>query len=505
MCVSGILTQEYARVNLDNEACSASSVAYLKAEHLTARLMALTGVPSIVNGKSLQQAFPEVFTPTDRGPAPGTAPANKKPRADEKPAAAAWKAGTGYGSGSTSKQDAIWDAKRAEAVQASRDAEACAVLESLAFEVREGLAAPPGAPGRGALLYVIRSGCLVQLLVRELSKAGFQDMTARVPYYSALFQCVEALTAQDTSALLEWHAEGDSNTVAAAVARLNSQAANFLRVVAQAGDDGAEGDRMHRTLPLPEDPKELSALFSGGKQAQAEVDVALAKYVVRVAAAVGAAAPGASGSRPPAAGAAGRLTRSQAAAAAAAGPSGSAGGENVDGRYVSVMAPFRVRMLANVAANHAFNADSEREATAPTKVRARRVASELASLESDLPVTTSSSVFVVADESKSVLWKAMITGPEDTPYAGGMFLFDIYFPAEYPSIAPKVRLRTTGGGSVRFNPNLYNEGKVCLSLLGTWSGGKGETWQADVSTILQVLLSIQSLIFVPEPYYNEPG
>lgn len=31
-------------------------------------------------------------------------------------------------------------------------------------------------------------------------------------------------------------------------------------------------------------------------------------------------------------------------------------------------------------------------------------------------------------------------------------------------------LATTGGGKVRFNPNLYNNGKVCLSLLGTWSG-----------------------------------
>ena len=43
-----------------------------------------------------------------------------------------------------------------------------------------------------------------------------------------------------------------------------------------------------------------------------------------------------------------------------------------------------------------------------------------------------------------------------------------------------------GGGSVRFNPNLYNCGKVCLSLLGTWSGAKGETWDPDSSSTLQV-------------------
>ena len=44
----------------------------------------------------------------------------------------------------------------------------------------------------------------------------------------------------------------------------------------------------------------------------------------------------------------------------------------------------------------------------------------------------------------------------------------------------------TGGGSVRFNPNLYNCGKVCLSLLGTWSGAKGETWDPTASSTLQV-------------------
>eukprot|EP01094_Clydonella_sp_ATCC50884_P027405 TRINITY_DN7858_c0_g1_i1.p1 TRINITY_DN7858_c0_g1~~TRINITY_DN7858_c0_g1_i1.p1 ORF type:complete len:148 (+),score=43.74 TRINITY_DN7858_c0_g1_i1:279-722(+) len=60
----------------------------------------------------------------------------------------------------------------------------------------------------------------------------------------------------------------------------------------------------------------------------------------------------------------------------------------------------------------------------------------------------------------------------------------------------------TGGGRVRFNPNLYNCGKVCLSLLGTWSG---PGWVPGESTLLQVLLSIQSLILVPDPYFNEPG
>jgi len=101
--------------------------------------------------------------------------------------------------------------------------------------------------------------------------------------------------------------------------------------------------------------------------------------------------------------------------------------------------------------------------------------------------------------------KAVITGPTDTPYDAGIFQFDIYFPLEYPSTPPLVNLQTTGGGTVRFNPNLYNCGKVCLSLLGTWTGAEGETWNKETATLLQVLVSIQSLIFVSDPYYNEPG
>jgi len=49
---------------------------------------------------------------------------------------------------------------------------------------------------------------------------------------------------------------------------------------------------------------------------------------------------------------------------------------------------------------------------------------------------------------------------------------------------------TTGKGTVRFNPNLYNCGKVCLSLLGTWRGGPNEKWNEKTSTLLQVIIFI---------------
>jgi ubiquitin-protein ligase len=52
---------------------------------------------------------------------------------------------------------------------------------------------------------------------------------------------------------------------------------------------------------------------------------------------------------------------------------------------------------------------------------------------------------------------------------------------------------------------VHNCGKICLSLLGTWRGNASEGWNPAISTIQQVLISIQSLILVDEPYFNEPG
>jgi hypothetical protein len=68
-----------------------------------------------------------------------------------------------------------------------------------------------------------------------------------------------------------------------------------------------------------------------------------------------------------------------------------------------------------------------------------------------------------------------------------------------------INLQTTGNQTVRFNPNLYHDGKVCLSILNTWHGRPEERWNGQTSSFLQVLVSIQSLILVSEPYFNEPG
>eukprot|EP00793_Prasinoderma_coloniale_P000827 PRCOL_00003977-RA len=134
--------------------------------------------------------------------------------------------------------------------------------------------------------------------------------------------------------------------------------------------------------------------------------------------------------------------------------------------------------------------------------RQARLAKEVAALATGLPLERRSGIFLRVDENRLDCLRALIIPAPDTPYAFGYFLFDIALPADYPYNPPKVKLLTTGGGRWRPNPNLYADGKVCLSLLGTWEGPK---WDPKYSTLLQVLISIQSLIFVEQPYFNEPG
>ncbi len=134
-----------------------------------------------------------------------------------------------------------------------------------------------------------------------------------------------------------------------------------------------------------------------------------------------------------------------------------------------------------------------------------RIMSELSSLKKDLPVNWDSSVIMRIIPTNTNLLSFIIVGPKDTPYHNGLFEFHVYFPDNYPSVVPQVLINTTDNGKVRFNPNLYDNGKVCLSLLGTWRGEKGESWIPEISSFFQIIISIQSLILVDDPYFNEPG
>jgi ubiquitin-protein ligase len=130
--------------------------------------------------------------------------------------------------------------------------------------------------------------------------------------------------------------------------------------------------------------------------------------------------------------------------------------------------------------------------------RMKRLITEITTLNTGLPP----GIFVRYGSERPDILSAIIIGPSGTPYENGIFEFDFFCDASYPHQPPKVSFRTTGGGRASFNPNLYPCGKVCLSLLGTWSG---EPWKPGESTLLQILISLQAMILCEEPWYNEPG
>ena len=108
-------------------------------------------------------------------------------------------------------------------------------------------------------------------------------------------------------------------------------------------------------------------------------------------------------------------------------------------------------------------------------------------------------IYYVHDEADLLKGYAMIIGPKDTPYFGGYYLFKIKYPTDYPHSPPTVSYHTNGD-NIRFNPNLYKCGKVCVSILNTW---RGEQW-TSCQTISTLLLTLCTLLS-NDPLLNEPG
>lgn len=112
---------------------------------------------------------------------------------------------------------------------------------------------------------------------------------------------------------------------------------------------------------------------------------------------------------------------------------------------------------------------------------------------------TDQGIYYCHDEENLQLGYAMIIGPEDTPYFGGYYFFKLTFPSDYPFSPPSVKY-CTNGENIRFHPNLYACGKVCLSLINTWSG---EQW-SSCQSITTVLLTLCSIL-TKDPLIHEPG
>lgn len=112
---------------------------------------------------------------------------------------------------------------------------------------------------------------------------------------------------------------------------------------------------------------------------------------------------------------------------------------------------------------------------------------------------TENGIYYAHDDSDMLKGYALIIGPSETPYFGGNYFFEFNYPPDYPHSPPVVKY-WTNGNNIRFNPNLYVCGKVCVSLLNTW---RGDQW-TSCQSISTVLLTLCTLL-CKDPLLNEPG
>ena len=106
---------------------------------------------------------------------------------------------------------------------------------------------------------------------------------------------------------------------------------------------------------------------------------------------------------------------------------------------------------------------------------------------------TDNGIYYTHDEENMLKGYALIIGPTDSIYEDGFYSFEFFFPKDYPFSPPKVIFHT-GDGVTRFNPNLYRNGKTCLSILNTW---RGETW-TSCQSIRSVLLTLIEVLRLPQ-------
>jgi len=127
----------------------------------------------------------------------------------------------------------------------------------------------------------------------------------------------------------------------------------------------------------------------------------------------------------------------------------------------------------------------------------KRLQKELLHLNDGSLKTTG--IYYFIEDNDMTKATSIMFGPKDTPYEYCPLEYSFIIPNDYPFLPPNV-LYKTNDGKTRFHPNFYIDGKVCLSILGTYSGPK---WASSMN-ISTILLSIYSLM-TNNPLTQEPA
>merc|ERR1719502_991615 len=103
----------------------------------------------------------------------------------------------------------------------------------------------------------------------------------------------------------------------------------------------------------------------------------------------------------------------------------------------------------------------------------------------------------LVDDADAFEWEVMIMGPPDTPYEGGFFQATMSFPQDYPNLPPTLKFV-----SEFWHPNVYADGRVCISILHPPEDDKygyesaAERW-LPIHTVESILISVISMIASP--------
>lgn len=374
-----------------------------------------------------------------------------------------WKSGTGYGtSGSTN-----WDPKEFVKLQAEKDANINTILGKIVdnlYEIR--------STEYSQMREVISKSLLISYLKQQFTSVSLLDIKTRLPIYKMCFNVIAELLHEETIDLFDIKYENSSDTLYDVLMKLYDAIKTTQSIgleIDESDDKEVQYYEFEITMlttieamliPLYQEYKILS-------EKKAVVNNVQSTLVTT---------------------------------------------NNIKQQYVETMSKFKFARTAILGTNihneimKYYNNSMSNGANFNECRKRLRVEIPTFKQDGSLPIDYDSSIFVRVDESNPAILRMLVTGPKDTPYDSSCMIFDFFMPENYPSHCPYVKFVNHGGN--RFNPNLYNCGKVCLSILGQSyigpSASKSEQWN-ETSSLLQVMISIQAQILIEDPYFNEPG